>query len=66
MKAWWFNPRTGKATAIGEFPNTGDRAFTPPDAGELLDWVLVLDDASKGYRRRGPANKNYVISCWRS
>lgn len=49
VKAWWFNPRDGKASAIGEFPNTGTRRFTPPDAGELLDWVLVLDDAAKGY-----------------
>lgn len=49
VKAWWFNPRDGKATAIGEFPNTGTRRFTPPDAGELLDWVLVLDDAGKNY-----------------
>ena len=49
VKAWWFNPRTGEATAIGEFPNTGQRRFEPPDAGEQIDWVLVLDDASKGF-----------------
>jgi hypothetical protein len=49
VKAWWFNPRTGAATAIGVFPNTGQRMFTPPDPGEMLDWVLVLDDESKGF-----------------
>jgi|GEM_PF-906741 len=49
VKAWWFNPRDGKATAIGEFPNTGEREFTPPDLGEQLDWVLVLDDAAKHF-----------------
>lgn len=49
VRAWWFNPRSGAATAIGTFPNTGERAFTPPDAGEMLDWVLVLDDEAKGY-----------------
>jgi hypothetical protein len=49
IKAWWFNPRTGEATAIGEFPNKGERAFQPPDPGEMLDWVLVLDDATKNY-----------------
>ena len=49
VKAWWFNPRTGAATAIGAFPNAGERAFTPPDAGEMLDWVLVLDDEAKRY-----------------
>lgn len=49
VRAWWFNPRTGAATAIGAFPNTGERTFTPPDVGEMIDWVLVLDDASRGY-----------------
>ena len=53
VKAWWFNPRTGSATPIGTFPNTGARAFTPPDAGEMLDWVLVLDDAASGYPAPG-------------
>lgn len=49
VKAWWFNPRTGEAQAIGEFPNTGQRQFLPPHPGEDLDWVLVLDDAAKNY-----------------
>lgn len=49
VAAWWFNPRTGQASRIGTFPNSGERAFTPPDAGEMLDWVLVLDDAAKKY-----------------
>lgn len=49
VKAWWFNPRDGKPTAIGDFPNTGEREFRSPDPGEHLDWVLVLDDAAKNY-----------------
>jgi hypothetical protein len=49
VKAWWFNPRNGTATAVGVFPNQGRRTFSPPEAGEALDWVLVLDDAAKGY-----------------
>ena len=49
IRAWWFNPRTGRANAIGTFRNTGERAFSPPDAGEALDWVLVLDDEGKKY-----------------
>jgi hypothetical protein len=53
VTAWWFNPRTGKATAIGTFPNTGERTFTPPDPGEMIDWVLVLDDASKHFGAPG-------------
>lgn len=53
VKAWWFNPRNGAATPIGTFAHTGERAFTPPDAGEMLDWVLVLDDEAKGYPAPG-------------
>lgn len=49
VKAWWYNPRTGAATALGEFANTGERAFVSPDPGEDVDWVLVLDDAAKNY-----------------
>jgi len=51
--AWWFNPRDGRATRIGSFPNTGERTFTPPDPGELLDWLLVLDDARNDYAAPG-------------
>ena len=49
IRAWWFNPRDGSARPIGTFENKGEREFAPPDVGELLDWVLVLDDASKDY-----------------
>jgi len=41
VKAWWYNPRNGQATVIGEFANTGEREFLPPDKGEMIDWVLV-------------------------
>lgn len=53
IRAWWFNPRDGTATAIGEFPATGTRAFTPPQPGEPLDWVLVLDDAARNFGTPG-------------
>jgi hypothetical protein len=57
-RAWWFNPRTGKAESIGEFPTRGEQKFSPPDTGELLDWVLVLDDAAKNYPPPGqPARR---------
>jgi hypothetical protein len=49
VRAWWFNPRTGAATTIGTFPAAAEREFVSPDPGELLDWVLVLDDETKGY-----------------
>jgi hypothetical protein len=44
--AWWFDPRSGVATAIGNYSTTGTRPFTPADTN---DWVLVMDDASQGY-----------------
>lgn len=53
IRAWWYNPRTGTATAIGTLDDKTDRTFTPPEPGEALDWVLVLDDASKVYGAPG-------------
>jgi len=49
VHAWWFNPRDGHAASIGTFSNIGEREFTPPDPGEMLDWVLVLDDEARHY-----------------
>ena len=47
--AWWFDPRTGVAKLIGSYLNQGEREFTPPNPGEMIDWVLVLDDAARSY-----------------
>jgi Protein of unknown function (DUF4038)/Putative collagen-binding domain of a collagenase len=58
VRAWWFDPRHGKATPIGDFPSEGTRTFVPPEPGEALDWVLVLDDAAQGYPPPGEAKKN--------
>jgi hypothetical protein len=44
IKAWWYNPRTGKVEPAGQFPSSGLREFTAPDNS---DWVLVLEDSSK-------------------
>lgn len=54
-KAWWFDPRTGKATAAGEFPTDKPRRFVTPNPSDDLDWVLVLDDAGKNYPPPGTA-----------
>ncbi len=54
VRAWWYDPRTGRPAEIGEFENRGVRTFTPPTAPagavatSVHDWVLVLDDASRG------------------
>jgi hypothetical protein len=55
VKAWWFNPRDGAATAIGTFEGGGERAFVSPDKGETIDWVLVLDDAAQNFPPPGGA-----------
>ena len=44
---------TGQAEEIGQFDNKGTREFNPPTPGEMLDWVLVLDDAEKKYPAPG-------------
>ena len=49
VKAWWFDPRTGKPRVIGQFPREGEREFTPPgEPGVGNDWVLALDDPQRG------------------
>ncbi len=53
VRGWWFNPRDGKATLIGEWATTNEEAFMTPTPGEDIDWVLVLDDAAKKFTARG-------------
>jgi hypothetical protein len=48
-KARWFDPRKGTWQEIGSYPNTGTHEFAAPSKGDQADWVLVLDDAEKGY-----------------
>jgi hypothetical protein len=55
LRGWWFNPRTGKATALGTLRNERKRSFEPPTNVSGEDWVLVLDDAVKNYPE--PGNK---------
>jgi hypothetical protein len=53
LRAWWFDPRTGKAEPIGTLPRSGRREFKPPSQGKDNDWVLVLDDAGRGFKAPG-------------
>jgi len=54
VTAWWFNPRNGKATKIDTFANSRNiQTFIHPDKGEMIDWILVLDDASFNYPEPG-------------
>jgi hypothetical protein len=49
VKALWYDPRTAKWHEIGEYPNVGTREFVAPTKGDRDDWVLVLDNTTKGY-----------------
>jgi hypothetical protein len=52
--AWWYNPRTGEATRLGTYKNTGSVTFDPPfEKTNGNDWVLVIDDASKKFNAPG-------------
>ncbi|MEZ0267474.1 MAG: DUF4038 domain-containing protein [Phycisphaerae bacterium] len=53
VDAHWYNPRTGQATYVGRYANTGSRAFTPPSPG--TDWVLVLDQTTRAFKTPGAA-----------
>jgi hypothetical protein len=53
VKARWYDPRAGTWREIGEYANTGTREFVAPSQGARSDWVLVLDDAAKGYPTEG-------------
>jgi hypothetical protein len=53
VRGWWFNPRDGKATLIGEWAKTTEREFVTPTPGEDMDWVLVLDDTAKKFGAPG-------------
>jgi hypothetical protein len=51
IRAWWYDPRAGVGSLIGEFDGAGQREFRTPPQGP--DWVLVLDDAEKNYAPPG-------------
>ncbi len=54
VKAWWYNPRNGQATAIGKYKNSGTKTFASSGTvGRGNDWVLVLDDVRQKYGKPG-------------
>ncbi len=63
LNAWWYNPRNGENygnnNKAGNMPlkisnKNNVQVFTPPtNEGEKNDWVLILDDASKGFSAPG-------------
>ena len=53
VKAYWYDPRQGTASYLGEYSNLGVESFAPPSSGRNNDWVLVLDDSSVNYPKPG-------------
>jgi uncharacterized protein DUF4038/collagenase-like protein with putative collagen-binding domain len=42
LRAWWFDPQTGRSSQAGEYRAQGAHEFRTPSDG---DWVLVVEDA---------------------
>jgi hypothetical protein len=57
LTAWWFDPRYGRAYFAHTGVGTAIQVFTPPSAGRGRDWVLVLDDAARGYPPPGERHR---------
>jgi hypothetical protein len=53
VTSWWFDPRYGRAYKVHTGVGTAVQFFTPPSSGRGCDWVLVLDDASRGFQPPG-------------
>jgi hypothetical protein len=49
LNVWWYNPRSGVSEPTGQCQRTGEQAFIPPITGEDQDWILLLDDDTRGY-----------------
>jgi hypothetical protein len=49
VTSWWFDPRYGRAYRVHTGVGTAIQVFTPPSSGRGADWLLVLDDASRGF-----------------
>ncbi|MCJ7738452.1 MAG: glycoside hydrolase family 140 protein [Anaerolineae bacterium] len=47
LNVTWYDPRTGAVRAAGQVERAGQQEFVPPQVWP--DWVLVLDDASRGF-----------------
>ena len=53
VRAHGYDLREGTSQQIGEFSAAGIREFIPPSTGAGDDWVLVLDDAERGFPSPG-------------
>lgn len=47
LRAWWYDPRSGVGTPLGDQLSNEPKSFRSPPYGP--DWVLVVDDADAGF-----------------
>jgi hypothetical protein len=50
LKEIWYDPRYGISYEFHQSDCWGIQTYTPPTNGRGNDWVLLLEDVSKGYR----------------
>lgn len=63
VKAAWFDPRSGKTTAVGQFAREGKCEFIPPGEPRVgNDWVLLLDDPQRGLELTARMGKTATLS----
>jgi hypothetical protein len=55
VAVWWYDPREGRALPDAAVPGGGPRQFIRPAEAHGADWVLVLDDAVRGFPPPGAA-----------
>lgn len=53
IRASWYNPRTGESILIDTIDDIKPFRFTPPYGGKGNDWILILDDVSRGFSLPG-------------
>lgn len=49
LNAWWYDPRTGNSFSGGKISKSNALKIKAPTSGKGHDWVLVLDEPSKGF-----------------
>jgi hypothetical protein len=50
IRASWYDPRSGEIKSSEIIPGQGVKKFTPPSGGRGNDWILILDDVSRGFK----------------
>jgi len=48
--AWWFDPKNASLRKVDGMAKKYTMEFTSPTSGIGNDWVLIMDDASRGFK----------------